>query len=356
MTARPAGVLLTLAATLLALSGLELATREAFGVPLLANTNFVAEGIDIIHANSGVLVHDDLVGWRLADHKHVGEGFDTGAYGIRLNTGTVDLAPPTGAILAVGDSFTAGSGVRNQETWPAQLDALTGEPVVNASSGGWGGDQIVLNAWQIVPILKPKTLVVSFLADDSLRNAYSVYGGGQKPYFTIAEDLLELHNVPVPAPASHGASLDIWRTVFGHSLFVMKAAQATGRFPDWIGAGQFSYARAISNEEAVKVSCLLMDKLAAIRDSGVRVIFMVQYNGPAAMGSEPPWYGPPVLACARDRGLETIDTFQPLHQVSMTDRGQFSRFWIDEFGQMGHMTAEGNTFIARLVAARLSAD
>ena len=277
MPARLPGVILTLAATLFALSGLELATRAAFGVPLLATTNFVAQGIDIIHANSGVLVHDDLVGWRLADHKHVGDGFNTGAYGIRLN-GEVDREPPTGAILAIGDSFTAGSGVRGEEAWPAQVEALTGEPVINASSGGWGGDQIVLNAKRLVPILKPKTLIVSFLADDSLRNAYSTYGGGRKPYFTIDEDVLDLHNVPVPAPSSRGASLDVWRTVFGHSLFVMKAAQATGRFPDWIGAGQFSYARAISNEDAVKVSCLLMNKLAAIKDR--RAAFALKKSEP----------------------------------------------------------------------------
>jgi hypothetical protein len=344
---------LTLAATAIGLCGLELATRAIYGAPLFATTNFVAEALDIVHANSGAVVYDDLVGWRLVDNTHVADGFNTGPYGIRMN-GAAIRQPPEGGILAVGDSFTAGSGVRDEETWPARVEAIVGGPVLNASSGGWGSDQIVLNAERLVPILRPKTLVVSFLADDSLRNTYSIFGGGHKPYFTIEDGKLALRNVPVPLSVAKTYGFGTWRTVFGHSLFVFQAAKAIGRLPDWIGSGRFSYRQVLSNEDGVKVSCLLMDKLAAIKQGGVRVIFMVQYNGSRSLENEPPWYGPPVIGCARERGLETIDTFPALHQLALTDHDQFVKLWIEELGQMGHMTKDGNAFIAGMVAKAIS--
>jgi hypothetical protein len=353
MRAGLANFLLTLAATAIALCGLELATRAVYGVPLFATTNFVAQALDIVHANSGWVAYDDLVGWRLVDNTRLGDGFVTGPYGIRMN-GDAIRQPPAGAVLTSGDSFTAGSGVRDEQTWPARVEAIIGSPVLNASSGGWGSDQIVLSAERLVPILRPKALVISFLADDSLRNSYSVYGGGQKPYFVIEDGKLVQRNVPVPMPVAKLYGFDAWRTIFGHSLFVFHAAKAIGKLPDWIGSGRFSYVRALSNEDGVKVSCLLMDKLAAIKQSGVRVIFMVQYNGPASMDKEPPWYGPPVLACAQERGLETIDTFPALHELSLTDHDRFVKLWIDEFGQMGHMTKDGNAFIAALVAKAIT--
>jgi lysophospholipase L1-like esterase len=51
-------------------------------------------------------------------------------------------------ILCVGDSFTFGSGVEEEQTWPLQLQALLGPPgqsgvrVMNAGANGWGP------AWQ----------------------------------------------------------------------------------------------------------------------------------------------------------------------------------------------------------------
>jgi hypothetical protein len=345
---------LILAATAIGLCGLELATRAIYGVPLLATTNFIAQALDVAHASSGAVVHDDLIGWRLADNARLGNGgLITGPYGIRMNGDTI-RQPPEGAVLAVGDSFTAGTGVIDEDTWPARVEAIIGTPVLNASSGGWGSDQIVLNAERLVPILRPKTLVVSFLMEDSLRNSYSVFGGGQKPYFTIKDGKLTLHNVPVPPPTATNYKFDPWRAIFGHSQFIFRAAQAIGKLPGWIGGERFSHARVQSNEDGVRVSCLLMDRLKAIKQSGIRVIFILQYNAYRSMESEPVWYGPPVLACAQERGLETIDTFPALHDLSLKDHNRFVKLWNDEGGQLGHMSRDGNALVADMVAKAIS--
>ncbi len=84
-------------------------------------------------------------------------------------------APATGPmIMAFGDSFTEGYAAGNDETWPANLERMTGRRVLNAGVRGYGLDQIVLRAERVMPQLKPPTVVLAFIADDVVRTALSV--------------------------------------------------------------------------------------------------------------------------------------------------------------------------------------
>lgn len=71
-------------------------------------------------------------------------------------------APP---ILAVGDSLTFGLGVQDDETWPAQLDALLHErgldrPVVNLSSAFLMIDDELAYLERALPVVKPGIVVL----------------------------------------------------------------------------------------------------------------------------------------------------------------------------------------------------
>jgi hypothetical protein len=134
-------ILLAIAATAVSLASAELAWRWLKGVPPLSRDNLVQQALDLVRANTGLVVHDPLVGWRLKDEVHLGQaGFTTGRWGVRMNQ--TEIRPlRRGGILAVGDSFTAGSGVRDEEAWPARLEQLVGEPVTNGAAGGYGVDR-----------------------------------------------------------------------------------------------------------------------------------------------------------------------------------------------------------------------
>jgi hypothetical protein len=84
--------------------------------------------------------------------------------------------------LAVGDSFTFGEDVSNDESWPAYLEEFMGHRVINGGVPGFGFDQTVLRAEQLSNIYHPDTIVLSFIAVDISRAEYS-YG---KPYFDIS--------------------------------------------------------------------------------------------------------------------------------------------------------------------------
>lgn len=64
--------------------------------------------------------------------------------GLRLNRSAPPLEAPNGTILALGDSFTFGLGVGDEETWPARLEEMlcdsTGAavPVQNAGTISYG--------------------------------------------------------------------------------------------------------------------------------------------------------------------------------------------------------------------------
>jgi hypothetical protein len=343
--------LLMLATLVICLLALEASVRMSNGIPVLATTNFVAEALDLIRRYTGLLAYDETLGWRHADNYAGGRLFATGAHGLRMNTAEI-RSPREGGVLAVGDSFTAGSGVANDETWPAQLERVSGQPIYNAAAGGWGVDQMILRAELLAPVLRPRTVIVGILADDTLRNNFQIYGGAYKPFFTIENGKAVLQGVPVPRVTGANLELDAWRRTLGHSYLVYSLARRLDREAWWV-ANNYGYRQVHANEVGVTISCLLMDRLVALEAThGVRVIVLMQYDATASLNKEPPWYGRLVLACAQERGLETVDTFLTLHTLSVEDPQKFKDLWLDEGDRLGHMSPNGNKLIAELLCKR----
>ena len=54
-------------------------------------------------------------------------------------------------ILAVGDSYTYGEEVGENDSWPAQLQRIKNQRVLNAGVSGYGFDQSVLRAELTLP-------------------------------------------------------------------------------------------------------------------------------------------------------------------------------------------------------------
>lgn len=327
---------------------LEISYRMWTEMPLTRSENFLVGQLSLSRLNSKIIDHDALLGWKLASHYgQPGSDFITGEYGIRMNGDTV-VPSVHGSVLAVGDSFTAGSGVKNAETWPAQLEKIIHEPILNGSSGGWGTDQIVLRAEQLIEKIHPKTIIISLLAQDSLRNSFDLYGIGYKPWFKIETGELTLQGVPVPKVEEKPVWFGPIRQIFGRSWLVHSSMMRIA--PLWWANVSLTYHRALTNKEGIEVSCKLMDRLAEMsKKTGIKVLTVMQYGAQESLNETPPWYGRDVDECISEAGLETLDTHAPLHQVSKDDHEKFVRFWLNEGGQLGHMSPEGNRFIASLI-------
>tara|TARA_R110000782_G_scaffold98827_2_gene184309 strand:- start:3415 stop:4134 length:720 start_codon:yes stop_codon:yes gene_type:complete len=62
-------------------------------------------------------------------------------------------------ILCFGCSYTMGTGVHNYETWPAQLEALTGLSCINLGHAGCSNDTAFRMAEHYLKLMKPKYAV-----------------------------------------------------------------------------------------------------------------------------------------------------------------------------------------------------
>lgn len=76
---------------------------------------------------------------------------------------------PTVDVMALGCSFTWGSGIESEQTWVQQLHAMTGATVANFAMGSYGSVQSLLLLMRNAD-LKPKVVVYAFIPDHVRRN------------------------------------------------------------------------------------------------------------------------------------------------------------------------------------------
>jgi hypothetical protein len=226
-----------------------------------------------------------------------------------LRNHNLNLAPMQGpVVLAVGDSFTEGWAVGDDETWPAHLERDTGWRVLNAGVRGYGLDQMVLRAERLAPRVKPRAIVLAFIEDDINRAGLTIRQGFRKPYFVPAGETIELRGVPVPrTPVSD--AFDVVRRVLGYSYlidFVMRRLDAVDL---WRG-DTFK-----SGVDGDLVSCRLMGRFAALARredaKGIVVAFPLDIAKVGARDAATIRARVTrVLDCARRAGLATLDAYE----------------------------------------------
>jgi len=253
-------------------------------------------------------------------------------------------------ILAVGDSFTFGDEVTDPETWPAQLQAITGRLVLNGGVSGYGFDQIVLRAEQLAARDKvaardqPSDIVVAFIADDIRRTEMRRLWSADKPWFVIEGGKLELRGVPVPSRADPWATLTFWQKTLGYSYLFDFILRRLDLLHDWFGDHIRVHAPGVGEH----LACQLTTRLAELqKQSGARVVVLAEYDpvvfDDPAFATEQRRLTGGLLACAQKNGLATIDSFAALAAAPQPRR--LYGLW--------HMNNAGNRLIAELVATAL---
>jgi hypothetical protein len=128
------------------------------------------------------LVSDATLGWRMKP-LYTAPGIrhdEAGFRGVHALSGL----PRRASILAIGDSFTYGLGVRDEETYGALLERAAGVEVINAGVNGYGIDQALLMWEEKGKKLNPQVVVLGYFVDDFYRNGLSVRDG-PKPRFVF---------------------------------------------------------------------------------------------------------------------------------------------------------------------------
>jgi lysophospholipase L1-like esterase len=289
---------------------------------------------------SGLFVHDDLLG-HVPNPGFSGPGFGRSFHTIDadgLRFGGERPVSGGGSILTVGDSFTYGDEVRDEETWPAQLQRLTGRPVLNGGVTGYGFDQMVLRAEQLVAKHSPAVVILSFIDHDIERTEMRLMWWRAKPWFAIEDDQLAIKGVPVP----HRTRLP------PHIRWRMDVT--LNRLP-LILQNLLGYHRRVHRSGfGLEITKRLIERLARMQaDRNLKIVIMVQYTPATWINRRYQNYlrrrVQVLLDCAATHGIATVDTFSRLATEPAPQ---------DFYANM-HMNARGNLMIASLLAARLPA-
>jgi hypothetical protein len=375
----PLSLGILLIAALIYLAVIEVAARVALHVPIFAFRDFRHERASGT-INKAIDYHS-VLGWRLKPHIK-SEGFNTLDHGFRSNDGP-DAQVQPGGVLAVGSSFTAGSEVNDNQAWPAYLQQLTGWNVNNGGQGGYQADQISLFAEHLLPLIHPQVIVIDLIPGTIIGTGYAS-SGWPKPYFTIENDELAIHNSPVPQIKTTASDRVGIKWYLGH-FAALDQFMATFVPNFWFTADGSSFVTVATDE--VGVTCRLLARLKQKTDAAnVRLLLYLQYGGLEVVDSNrmatsgwlfretrraknkirafllglPP--GAPnwdeasqrVGICARDLGINTIDELPALRAVYNRNPPDLSRYYrIEPDGSMGHKSPFGNRDVAERIAAAI---
>lgn len=286
-------------------------------------------------------VDDALLGYAprpdfSSDDNHWGTRVTIDARGLRSNG---NPAPVQGKpIVAVGDSFTFGDQVNDDESWPAHLERLLGRPVRNGGVFGYSFAQTVLRAEQLLAQEPAEWLVLSFLPDDLSRCEFSKRYA-PVPWFEIVDGRLELRNVPVQ-DTSHPEEVPQrrFKDLLGHSA-LLDAIFTLTRKAWWVTDQKER--RVHPGGKGNEIGLLLVDRIAAhCRERQCRLLVVLQ-GEKSLPGADA------VLARAAAAGARTLDLVARYQEELRRDPGAKARLFD------GHMTSAGNRWVAEQIAAAI---
>lgn len=290
-----------------------------------------ASGGDARPDQDGLHRHDPGLGWVPVGGYRVG-GVSTNSRGLRGQTEYEVPAPAlTRRIVVLGDSFTWGLGVRDEETWPAVLQTLLGDvQVINLGVIGYGTDQQYLRLVEEGFRYEPDLVILGFFGPDAVRNIRR-FRDSAKPCFELDGEALRLDNVPVPDPALAGTSVDPKPCSYAGALLVTKLRTAMDRTvwtPKWA------------------VTRAILDAMrAGVREHGAELLVAHFPTEPAAFRSRPE-DSELLLGGWADSSREPIVR---LREVFLgLPPAERSRVY------EGHFSAFGNLVVARAIACAIA--
>lgn len=154
----------------------------------------------------GTMAHHPTRGWTMAPNlkdfpAFVGKTLNSNSKGIR---GSVEYGyeKPRGKvrIIVLGNSYTYGDEVNDDETYPHHLQEILPEAeVLNFGMVGYGHDQMLQYLKEEGVKYHPDIVILGFLGIDMWKNTTD-FTYRPKPVFRLVDGKLELRGVPVPRP------------------------------------------------------------------------------------------------------------------------------------------------------------
>ncbi len=199
------------------------------------------ERIRLSPARSAI-VHSPLYGWQLrpdwTQRDEGGREVSTDSHRRRTQA-RAEASAGAPRVALLGDSITFGTGVDDAETFASLLASRERWTVGNFAVPGWGLDQSLLRYEHEVRGWRPSAVVLNVclandLADVMLAN-YLYDPAWPKPYFTIGDGRLVVHEDHLVRSRPRGAWRWLWESSHLLNLLVSRRTQEPGDSGHWMG-------------------------------------------------------------------------------------------------------------------------
>lgn len=209
-------------------------------------------------------------------------------------------------ILTIGDSFMFGECNEDTQTIPYYIGLnFDSVEVINMAVHGYGHDQILLRFQQQGIRFQPDIVLLGFLNDDINRNRLS-FRDYAKPYFTVQNDELLLHGVPVPQP---------------HALLQQK------RIKSWALVNAYLDGSRVEDYDAATDSLTLkiFDRLSFLCDSIHSKLVIAYFPWTDECSANKPWH-PLLDTIALRHNIPVLDPTQNMYSFLQTQDSTVSHF------------------------------
>ena len=289
--------------------------------------------------------YDEELGWinkpdtTLADFYGPGLSISINHNGLR---GLQDFDPDSQhyKIICLGDSFTLGYGVGDQQTIPHHLQQqlIEGTQVANMGQGGYSIGQSWLWLKRIGPELKPNLVVCIFIPEDFRRLATNRTANGYStPQFDVIEGRVEVSNIPVPPKLDAGTYLP------GHVQFLstLKKHSSLARGIEGLASSE----RSDSDADDEVLFCGLMVLKSIAQECQTMNSKLVVVLTPTLSDANDPTFGARYKTCSNVMAAFLQREQIPfLDLLSEFDGRQIGSVYLDE--AFHHYNSNGNQLVA----------
>jgi lysophospholipase L1-like esterase len=295
----------------------------------------------------GSAVYDPRLGWRTSPEQRTGN-VDTNSAGMRADREfPLERQPGLRRLLLLGDSYTFGVGVPDEQTFGRLLqDAyLPDWEILNLAVSGYGTDQQLLSFEYEGRRYRPDVVALGFFVRDYSRNLMR-FRGYAKPRFVLdPAGNLRLEGSPVQAPAAFLAA------------YASGAREIRPRSPSYVvellleRLAEIEQGRIDEDAEGWRLLAALMDRFArSVRESGAKPLWLLIPSRDMLTGESDRFAALERLVERRaaEIGLPYLSLTPALRRSDAPDARVY-----DPREAGGHFSAHGNRVAARAIHAYL---
>lgn len=307
--------------------------------------------------------HDDQLGWVNTPDTYIEDMYGPGVY-VRTNSQafrnnkefSFDIESGMVRILCLGDSFTFGYGVDNDNNWCNLLTAVDDRlETVNMGQNGYGIDQIYLLYKREASKLKHNVVLFSFITDDFARMRQQRFLGNEKPLVGFKANELVLNNVPVPKSSffkkffwhnriliSKLNSLKLYRSLFSKNNPDKKLRVERGGKENSLDIIVFNIIQELK-------------RIAESNNSRLVLVHLPKKSEYVTHGSRPVRWRSLISNYARETDIPYIDLLEDFRKMSFAEVEEsfITETEFEYSGTAGHYSVKGNRYVADLLYRRL---